>query len=265
MRTAFLLVAVGVLMLAPPVRAADLAKIERKLAKEPVYQGKAPRYCLLVFGPEAKTRVWLVQDGDTLYVDRDGNGDLTGERKRIAVKNKADGYRTFETIDITVDGLTHTGLNVMQLKTGKEQVRNDREWERIQKNGPEPWTWWVRIAAERGADDTRDLPKRIGYVINGDGSGALLFAKTPQDAPIVHLNGSFTLGLQDQKQRMIAGDKTMLQIGVGTPGVGPGTFAFVLYPDTIPKTAYPEAEVTFPAKSPGQEGIKRKFTLTERC
>ena len=27
--------------------------------------------------PEAQTRVWIVQDGDTLYVDRNGNGDLT--------------------------------------------------------------------------------------------------------------------------------------------------------------------------------------------
>ena len=40
--------------------ATDLAKVERKIAKEPSYQGK-PKYCLLVFGPDAKTRVWLVQ------------------------------------------------------------------------------------------------------------------------------------------------------------------------------------------------------------
>ena len=93
----------------------------------------------------------------------------------------------------------------------------------------------------------------------------LLFAAKPQDAPIIHLNGPFTLALQDRKQRLIVGDTTMLQIGVGPQGVGPGTFAFVLYPDTIPKDAYPEAEITFPAKSPGQEAIKRKYPLTERC
>ena len=56
----------------------DLAKIDRTIRKEPAYQTKSPRYCLLVFGPEAKTRVWLVLDGDLLYVDRDGDGDLTG-------------------------------------------------------------------------------------------------------------------------------------------------------------------------------------------
>src|SRR5262249_40372288 len=37
----------------------------------------------LVFGAEAKTRVWLVLDGDTLYVDRNANGDLREENERI--------------------------------------------------------------------------------------------------------------------------------------------------------------------------------------
>ena len=35
---------------------ADLTKIDRTIAKEPAYKSK-PKYCLLVFGPEAKTRV----------------------------------------------------------------------------------------------------------------------------------------------------------------------------------------------------------------
>src|SRR5438094_892841 len=69
---------------AAPAIAADLSKLDRALAKEPAYQSKAPKYCLLVFGAEAKFRVWLVQDGDVLYVDRNGNGDLTENGKRVA-------------------------------------------------------------------------------------------------------------------------------------------------------------------------------------
>src|SRR5688572_22564300 len=57
----------------------DLTKLDRAIRKEPVYQTKAQKYCLLSFGPEAKTRVWLVQDGDTIYVDLDGDGRLTGD------------------------------------------------------------------------------------------------------------------------------------------------------------------------------------------
>jgi hypothetical protein len=71
--------ALGCLAIALPTDApaADLSKVERVIRKEPVYKSKDPRYCLLVFGPKADYRVWLVLDGDTLYVDRNGNGDLT--------------------------------------------------------------------------------------------------------------------------------------------------------------------------------------------
>src|SRR4029077_10756985 len=70
----------------------DLTKIDRTIKKEPAYQTKTPKYCLLVFGPEAKTRVWLVQDGDKLYVDRNGNGDLIEDGACVAAK-KGDGTR----------------------------------------------------------------------------------------------------------------------------------------------------------------------------
>ena len=61
-----------------------LKKIDRKIGKEPVY-AKSPKYCLVVFGAEAKFRVWLIIDGDALYVDLNGNGDLTekGERYKL--------------------------------------------------------------------------------------------------------------------------------------------------------------------------------------
>ena len=39
----------------PTAFAADLSKVDRILTKEPAYRSK-PRYCVLVFGPEAKTR-----------------------------------------------------------------------------------------------------------------------------------------------------------------------------------------------------------------
>jgi hypothetical protein len=265
MRIRTLLVVAAALLLAPLAQAGGLANIERKIAREPAYQTKSPRYCLLVFGLDAKTRVWLVQDGDTLYVDRRGNGDLTADGNRVQVKQQTANYRVFDVGDLKVGGLTHTGLSVTQMKATPASVFNDQEWERVKKSGPEPWIWTVGITAERAADDKRDLPRKIGYIANGDGAGMLLFADRPQDAPVIHFNGPFTLALQDRKQRLIVGDRTMLQIGVGPQGIGPGTFAFVLYPNTIPGDVYPEAAITFPAKLPGQEPIQRKYTLKERC
>src|SRR5437016_4869390 len=98
---------------------ADLTKIDRSIAKEPVYQTK-PKYCLLVFGPEAKFRAWLVQDGNTLYVDRNGNGDLTEEGKRVKLAqespNEGD-MQLFQAGDLHDGKLTHTGLSVTRYRT----------------------------------------------------------------------------------------------------------------------------------------------------
>ena len=57
--------------------AVDLRTIDRSILKEPAYRTGQPKYCLAVFGPKAETRVWLVLDGDTLFIDRNGNLDLT--------------------------------------------------------------------------------------------------------------------------------------------------------------------------------------------
>jgi hypothetical protein len=74
--------AIYVVATAGRVFAVDYDKIDRALTKEPSYKSGAPKYALLLFGPRAKP-VWLVIDGDTAYVDRNGDGDLTADDERI--------------------------------------------------------------------------------------------------------------------------------------------------------------------------------------
>src|SRR5262245_22972882 len=74
------------LVVTAPARAVDPGSIDRSLTREPDYQTRLPKYCLLVFGPEAKARVWLVLDGNDLYLDRDGTGDLSKPGNRVAGK-----------------------------------------------------------------------------------------------------------------------------------------------------------------------------------
>src|SRR5207253_6869612 len=94
---------------------ADAPKIDRTIGKEPAYQTKSPQYGLLVFGPEGKDRVWLVRDGDTLYVDRNGNGDLTEAGEKVAADRKRDPEQyayVFEVGDLSVGGRTHKDLAI---------------------------------------------------------------------------------------------------------------------------------------------------------
>lgn len=98
MRIRVILLAMSALLACDsPAKAVDYSKIDRTIAKEPAYQ-KTPGYLLLVIGPKAQTRVWLVLDGEVLYVDRNANGDLTepGERIRAsAIRSGPDDDKPF--------------------------------------------------------------------------------------------------------------------------------------------------------------------------
>src|SRR5947207_2599263 len=78
--------------------AADLSKIDRHIVKEPAYQSK-PLYCLAIIGPEAKARVWLVLDGDRLYVDRNANGDLTDDGEPVRLPDKKSSIVSFPKVE----------------------------------------------------------------------------------------------------------------------------------------------------------------------
>jgi hypothetical protein len=269
-RSAFALTAASIIFASPVARAgnqdaADLSQIDRSIAKEPAYQTQDPRYCLLVFGPEAKFRAWLVQDGDVLYVDRNGNGDLTEEGERVGKKQGNAGNRRWEVGDLTDGGMTHTIRYVMEMGVAEISVGDTRESARQKGRNNRPVNIWLGVRAERPASDDRPLPKHIEYIVNGDGTGYLAFADRSQDAPVVHLNGPWTFGLQDIKQRLVAGQKSNLQLGVGTPGRGAGTFAFVMYPNTIPANAHPVGEFTFPARESGGPPQTLAVTFKERC
>jgi hypothetical protein len=245
---------------------ADLAKIDRTIRKEPRYQDK-PRYCLLVFGPEAKTRIWLVQDGDVLYVDRNGNGDLTEDGERV-LKSEANGpsdFIAYESGDIRDGGLTHAKLVLTRWPLNEQIGSDPKEWARIKAANPTPCIWKVEVTAERAAKPGDGLPKSVRYIASGDGQGCLLFGADPKSAPIIHFNGPWTLGMQDINQQLVVGKPRQLQIGVGSQGIGPGTFSFVHYSGLIPDNVHPVADIAFPSKSPGGSPILSKVLLKGRC
>ena len=179
--------------------AADLTKIDRTIAKEPAYQTKTPKYCLLVFGAEAKTRVWLVLDGDVLYVDRNGNGDLSEAPKRCLLSSGKEpggpGYPVWNAGDILEsDGKTkHMGLRAWTLP-------------------PRGMGLSIRTAGGRAQHAW------------GDATSPLQFADRPQDAPIVHFDGPLRMALS-RLPTLSPGSIVTLHPTYGTPGLGRGAFA----------------------------------------
>jgi hypothetical protein len=262
MRLHYLTLLVALCLSPAPGRAADLAKLDRTIRKEPAYRGK-PRYCLLAFGTRAAARVWLVLDGDTLYVDRDGDGDLTGagEKVRLAKsypieKSLYSAQRQFLAGDLKAGGRDYTTLDVTHCVYNPKFVPtadDDKQAKELLDRHPGATVVIVSVKVDG----------RVRQV------AAPSFGKSPKDAPVIHFGGALTMGLHPKWfygwpvfGRGQAGSK--LTVVAGTPGVGEGSFALLSY-DDVPKDAHPVAEIVFPSKKPGAAPVRLTVPLTQRC
>lgn len=260
--------------------AADLAKIDRSIRREPAYRS-APRYCLLVFGPEAEHRVWLVLDGDSLYVDRNGNGDLTKDGTRVAVGKwepaKAHPAHSHEKFiragDLQLGGLTHTGLTVVQTQFQRKidpSVENAKSW---QTHNDDVWrqtgdgiTFLVYLDLDTRCYEqfktARDRNVRHCSAAWWIGS-PLSFGRSRADAPVLHFGGPLTLRVADTELRR--GKKPQeVTANLGTPGLGAFVVAdYELVPDDL--SFDPVLEVEFPSGAPGLPPLTQKIRLDHRC
>jgi hypothetical protein len=220
--------------------AADLSQMDRTIKKEPTYQA-TPKYCLLVFGPAATTKVWLVLDGDALYVDRNGTGDLTepGERvtptafRNVVIsvpQNPPPMERDFDIGDIVqADGKSrHTNLKVNHQRRGEQHGF------------------------------------AVSTLVNGnyEQKATIPFADKPGQAPIVWFNGPLTMRYYGEAPPLVRGQTMTRSFAVGTQGLG--TFAVIRY-DPIPANVFPVAEFEFPSQNPEVPPLRARVALDHRC
>jgi hypothetical protein len=247
--------------------AGDLSKIERKITREPAYRSR-PKYCLLVFGPEARTRVWLVQDGDTLYVDRNGNGDLTEPGERVAAdkhkdRDGDDHSYTFDAGELREGGRRH--LNLLVGVSDLSRVKHSLpEAKALLERDPRARQYSVRLEVEMPGYQGLGAGGRLEQGAGLDGKGLLQFSDRPQDTPIIHFGGPWTLGLYQQRTLWLDRSNT-LDLVFGTPGLGAGSFAYVGYEGVVPDNLAPRVEIAFPPRKPGEPPVLARYELKERC
>ncbi len=191
-------------LLAPAFAAAetpDLSKIDRRIAKEPVYAGK-PQYGLLVIGAEGQTRLWMVldqtKDAKTLYVDLNGNGDLTESQERFGIDGNAFNLPNFKD---AVTGASHTDFKVRLSETGgKQTVMINLKW--------------------------RDKLRMGGGYPQDPATGYLSFADTAAQAPILWANGDGPFRFQRwfSGTLTIGGNDCSFKVFIGQQGLGPNSF-----------------------------------------
>ncbi len=240
MISAILLAAI---LLVAPLWAVDYDQIDRSLAKEPTYRSGKPEYTLLLFGPEAR-RVWVVIDGDSVYLDRNGDGDLTAANERFANSDDCKG------IEISGrDGKTRyviTRLNVHRDK--------DNKW-------PPFVMAWVEIHGPPEYQQYCDA--RLG--------------KTPRDAAIAHFHGPLAIGLSTYNWKvppetvLTTGDKPgELQAFVGTMSERHHCWVAVVSHTAAEKCSFgdgvrPQVTIEFAAADSGEPAIVEQYTLDGFC
>jgi hypothetical protein len=256
------------LVFSPPgACAADLTKLERPVLKEPVYHSN-PKYCLLVFGPEANIKIWLVQDGDVLYVDRNGNGDVTEAGKRFTAERRQDGddNLVFKVGDVQGGPRLHKELTVVVRKFDDMVLAKQDEFVKalVAKN-PKARGYFVSIEMDMPGWKGQGIDGRVRqHAFYVDLHGIFQFAKRPADAPIVNFGGPLHVALFSE-HRLTIGRETDMVLGVGTPGVGPGATAWIDYDGVIPANAYPTIDIAYPPKREGEPPVSEHYMLKRRC
>jgi hypothetical protein len=239
----------------------DEVKRGRSIVKEPAYQSNAPGYCLLTFGREGKTRVWLVFDSvpdplkpgdaeDYLYVDRNGNGDLTEPGARVAaVVHKRKIHVTF--------GKGFYDETLLEFDVGPVGGPGGKEKRRSLK----VWVSWYR-GQERPC--TLSL-KTEGQFCREESVSGVIFSRRPEDAPVLRFDGPLTMRFAlGMKHSLSLTEEFNLQAEVGTVGSGPDSFVSMRN-DTFPKDLHPVAEIEWPHRGANKPPIKMRVTLNQRC
>ena len=221
----------GVALHEAATHAGDLQSIDRAILKEPAYR-TAPKHCLVVFGTIAQTRVWLVLDGDKLFIDRNGNLDLTEAGENVKGQPSHQGEIQFNA------GIVTAGNGVPPKARLEVFMAGELTFVYCHTEG----NTWQRAVVDK--------------------EGYLAFGNKPQTAPVLHFRGPLTIGLRFNHRFKRQGPAEDLDIMVGTPGVGPGIFVRYGH-ETVAKNLHPVVGIEFPGAN-GQS-LWFKTALEKRC
>ena len=262
------LVASALILASALSAAAELTAIDRTIAREPAYAGKSPRYVLLVLGPGARDRVWLVKDGDVLYVDRNGNGDLTDPGEKIMPRKGGSSERgyAFEIPDLTLSGRKHVNLRVtfqpLRRWAFGENARRDDVQAALKKD---PQGDVLSLSLQATMTHLKPVGRALFLAGPIDLDGPLCPSASPKEAPVVHAGGPLEISLHLSRPTLRRNRTNDLMLVVGTRGLGAGTFAAIGYQNTIPADAHPVGQLTLPPTKAGGKPVKKVFEFKERC
>ena len=210
----------------------------RTSLKEPVY-GSTPKYCLLALGVGGEVKVWMVEDGKRLFVDKNANGDLTDDGVPIE-PSQARGLGTKHwDFNYLLDAITpangsrHTNFDLRRWNYGEE-------------------------------NDSYGLSLSVGGKLHvyAGWFGTFWSAKR-ETAPIIHLGGPFTPHLLRLDEVAIGSQPKRFSVGFKNPGSGPGAESRLSI-EAVPSDVVPKVNIEWPTAA-GAPPLRTSHPLPERC
>lgn len=213
-------------------------RFELPPVKEPKYVS-IPKYCLLSFDSSGEVKVWMIEDGKRLFVDKNANGDLTDDGTAIEPsdvrtlgKDRWDYNYVLDDIS-PINGSHHTKFDL-------------RRWNYGEKEDSYGLSVWV----------DGKMPMYAGWF-------GTFWSTNRALAPIIHFGGPFTPKPLRRKVFTLGESNQRLSLCFINPGSGDGAVSRLSI-DALPKLVVPKLTIDWPT-APGASPLRTTHKLTERC
>jgi hypothetical protein len=108
-----------------------------------------------------------------------------------------------------------------------------------------------------------ELDGRRQQFVGFDETDPFQFAHRPQQAPIVCLEGPLSMRLYGEPPTFVAGREVELNIAIGTPGVGKGSFCAIQCCTVLDCKVSPVAEIDFPHRDPSRASLRVRYPVAD--
>lgn len=221
---------------AAPAATNSVNRYDRSILKEPKYQS-TPKYCLITMGDASEVRVWMVEDGKRLFVDKNANGYLTDDGPPIELNDVRHIDSTRWDSGYVLDAITPA-------------------------NGPRATNFVLRRWNYNDPEDKYGLSLCVnGRMPMYAGWFDSFWSTNRETAPVIHFGGPFKPTLLRRKNFPIGEKGERLSIGFFHAGSDKGAESRLSI-DALPQFVVPQLKIDWPtAGAP----LQTTYALTNRC
>jgi hypothetical protein len=225
--------------------ASELERVDRTLVKEPSYDD-SPRYLLLALGQESPTMVWVVEDGRKLYVDKNGNRDLTDDGPPIEPAE----VREFNSGPDGASKSWDFDYHLDEFNPSNGPAQSEFQLRR----------WNYENAGQDSYGLSLTLDRKTPMYAGWFGS---FWGSSPSEASIIHFGAPLTPKMLRYKNLQLRSGLRRLSIGFMAPGLGEASESR-LNIDAVAADVVPVLEIEWP-KSGGGPPLRTSHQLDQRC